>query len=88
MKGPLKPQELLQLSYNKLLKESNYELYDLPKRLLFRYEMLVLAGVLLTILPIMNMLGFTNFSGDFFWMLAGTCLLIEGVLELHYERKK
>jgi uncharacterized membrane protein HdeD (DUF308 family) len=50
--------------------------------------MLVFAGVLLTILPILNMLGLTNFSGDFFWMLAGTCLLIEGVLELHYERKK
>jgi len=88
MKPPIRPQDLLQLSYNKLLKDANYELYDLPKRLLFRYEMFVIAGVLLTILPVMNLLGFTHFTGDLFWMLAGLCLLIEGVLELYYEKRK
>lgn len=85
---PPKPQDLLSVDYQKLLNQMSYEMYDLPKRLIFRFEMLALAGLLLTVLPVLNIMGHTNFSGDFFWMLAGLCLLIEGVLELHYERRK
>ena len=65
-----------------------YEIYDLPKRVIFRFEWIVVTGLLLTILPIMNILEVTNISGDYFWALAGACLMVEGIIELYYERRK
>ena len=57
------------------------------KKMLFRYEWIVFSGLLLTIIPMLNVLGYTNIDSDFFWVLAGLCLTIEGVIEVYYEQK-
>ena len=57
------------------------------KKAIFRYEWIVVTGLLLTIIPMGNVLGYTNIDSDFFWALAGLCLTVEGVIELYYEQK-
>tara|TARA_R110002020_G_scaffold23960_4_gene79288 strand:- start:4405 stop:4698 length:294 start_codon:yes stop_codon:yes gene_type:complete len=57
------------------------------KKVLFRYEWIIVTGLLLTIIPMGNVLGYTNIDSDFFWALAGLCLTVEGVIELYYEQK-
>ncbi len=57
------------------------------KQVLMRYEMIVVTGLLLMIIPMGNVLGYTNIDSDFFWALAGLCLTVEGVIELYYEQK-
>ena len=57
------------------------------KKAIFRYEWIVFTGLLLTVIPMGNVLGYTNIDSDFFWALAGLCLTVEGVIELYYEQK-
>ena len=84
-----KPNEWIErVKFNELMNQMNYELYEFPKRVLFRFQWIVVAGFLLTVLPVMNILGVTNISGDFFWALAGACLMVEAMMELYYERRK
>jgi len=57
-------------------------------RLIFRLEWLIITGSLLFILPMYNLVYHTTWSlgeripGDFFWSLAGACLLLESIIEL------
>ncbi len=57
-------------------------------RLIFRLEWLIITGTLLFILPMYNLLYHTTWElgdaipGDFFWSLAGACLLLESIIEL------
>jgi hypothetical protein len=84
-----RPNEWLErIQLNEVVQKMNYELYDHGSRLLFRYEWILLSGFLLTLLATLNVFGFTNFSGDFFWALAGAALCGEAVVELYYERRK
>tara|TARA_R110000824_G_scaffold35603_6_gene111457 strand:+ start:5563 stop:5850 length:288 start_codon:yes stop_codon:yes gene_type:complete len=57
------------------------------KQALLRYEWIVVTGLLLMIIPMGNVLGYTKINSDFFWALAGLCLTVEGVIELYYEQK-
>ena len=57
------------------------------KQVLMRYEMIIVTGLLLMIIPMGNVLGYTNIDSDFFWALAGLCLTVEGIIELYYEQK-
>ena len=57
------------------------------KKMIMRYEWIVVTGLLLTIVPMLNVLGYTNINSDFFWALAGLCLTVEGIIELYYEQK-
>ena len=57
------------------------------KKVVMRYEWIVVTGLLLTIVPMLNVLGYTNINSDFFWALAGLCLTVEGIIELYYEQK-
>ena len=57
------------------------------KKAVFRYEWIIVTGLLLTIIPMGNVLGYTSIDSDFFWALAGLCLTVEGVIELYYEQK-
>jgi len=57
------------------------------KKAIMRYEWIVVTGLLLTIIPMLNVLGYTNIDSDFFWALAGLCLTVEGIIELYYEQK-
>lgn len=52
-----------------------------------RYEWIVISGLALTIIPMANVLGYTDINSDFFWMLAGICLTVEGLMEVYYEQK-
>jgi len=79
---------LERVQLNEVVQKMNYELYELPKRVLFRYEWILMSGFLLTMFAMCNVFGFTNFSGDFFWALAGAALCGEAVVELYYERRK
>lgn len=67
-------------------KDGKVDMLD-AKKALFRYEWIVVTGLLLTIIPMGNVLGYTNIDSDFFWALAGLCLTVEGVIELYYEQK-
>ena len=57
-------------------------------RLIFRLEWLIFTGTLLFILPMYNLIYHTDWSWgdpipcDFFWSLAGACLLLESMIEL------
>ena len=65
-----KPNEWLErIKLNEVMQKMNYELYELPRRVLFRYEWILVTGFLLMTLAISNELGYTNFSGDFFLSL-------------------
>jgi hypothetical protein len=79
---------LERVQLNEVVQKMNYELYELPKRVLFRYEWILMSGFLLTTLAMCNVLGYTNFSGDFFWALCGAALCGEAIVELYYERRK
>jgi len=39
------------------------------------------------VFPLGNVLGLTDINSDFFWVLAGVCLTVEGIVELYYEKK-
>ena len=67
-------------------KDGKVDMLD-AKKALFRYEWIVVTGLLLTIIPMGNVLGYTKIDSDFFWALAGLCLTVEGVIELYYEQK-
>ena len=54
----------------------------------FRYEWILMSGFLLTTLAMCNVFGYTHFTGDFFWALAGAALSGEAIVELYYERRK
>ena len=62
------------------------DLDDLRDSLL-RFEWIMLSGLLLAVLPLMNILGITNIDGDLFWSLAGFCLLIEGMISVYQIRE-
>ena len=58
------------------------------KRLLVRYEWLIIMGLLIASWSFFNVVGITNTSSDVFWSLAGLGLATEGFIELYYERKE
>ena len=59
---------------------------DVLRDSLLRFEWIMLSGLLLAVLPLMNILGITNIDGDLFWSLAGFCLLIEGMISVYQIR--
>ncbi len=79
---------LERIKLNEVMQKMNYDLYELPRRLLFRYEWILLTGFILMTFAISNTFGITNFSGNFFWALCGAALCGEAIVELYYERKK
>ncbi len=58
------------------------------KRLVIRYEVLILFGVLIAILSVFNVLGITDINSDLFWAIAGCGLVLESVMELVYAKKE
>ena len=57
------------------------------KKLLVRYELLILMGLLIATWSFLNVIGITNTSSDIFWSLAGLGLATEAFIELWYERR-
>ena len=60
---------------------------DDVRHVLVRFEWIIVSGLLLFILPLLNLAGVTYLPGDFFWSLAGFCLTIEGIIEIWNVRK-
>jgi hypothetical protein len=44
-------------------------------------------GLLIASWSLLNVLGITDTSSDIFWCIAGLGLVIEGIIELYYEKQ-
>jgi hypothetical protein len=52
-----------------------------------RYETFIFIGILMTIGTAIKLFGFFNFSSDWFWLLAGIGLVVEGGISLVKQRR-
>ena len=55
--------------------------------IMIRYESFVFVGVVIVVGALIKILGFYNFSSDWFWLLAGIGLIFEGAISLIKQRK-
>jgi hypothetical protein len=51
------------------------------------YELFILIGILMTLATIIKLLGIKDFSSDWFWLLAGVGLIVEGSISLVKQRR-
>ena len=58
------------------------------KHLLLRYEIILVGGLLLTILPLLKLAGIFRLDSDWFWILAGVVISAEAILEILQTKKK
>ena len=58
------------------------------EHLLLRYEIIVLGGALLIVLPVLNTLDYISVDSNFFWILCGLVMLTEGLVEIRREKKR
>ena len=58
------------------------------KHLLLRYEIILVGGLLLTILPLLKLAGVLTLDSDWFWILAGVVISTEAVLEILQTKRK
>ena len=58
------------------------------KHLLLRYEIILVGGLLLTILPLLKLAGILRLDSDWFWILAGVVISAEAVLEILQTKRK
>jgi hypothetical protein len=58
------------------------------KHIILRYEIILLGGILLIILPILNTTGYLEVDSDTFWILAGIVISAEAILEIIHERRR
>lgn len=54
---------------------------------LANYEMFILVGILMVIGTFLKLMGYLDFSSDWFWLLAGIGLVVEGAISLVKQRK-
>lgn len=52
-----------------------------------RYEGFILVGVLMVLGTLVKLLGFADFSSDWFWFIAGVGLVVEGGISLTKQRR-
>ncbi|HLC80898.1 MAG TPA: hypothetical protein VJG31_03955 [Candidatus Nanoarchaeia archaeon] len=58
-----------------------------PFENIIRYDSFILVGVLMTIGTLAKLLGIIKISSDWFWLLAGVGLTIEGIISLVKQRR-
>lgn len=51
------------------------------------YKYFVMIGIIMTLGTLVKLLGFWDFSSDWFWFLAGVGLTIEGAISLVKQKK-
>nr|MDB4346139.1 hypothetical protein [bacterium] len=56
--------------------------------LLLRYEIIVVGGALLIVLPVLNTLNYISVDSNFFWILCGLVMLTEGLVEIKQMKNK
>ena len=54
---------------------------------LIRYESFIVVGIIIAAGSLIKLLGFYDFSSDWFWFLAGLGLVVEGAISLAKQRK-
>ncbi|MBS3077838.1 hypothetical protein J4233_06265 [Candidatus Pacearchaeota archaeon] len=54
---------------------------------LFSYEGFILIGILMSFGVIIKLLGVYSFSSDWFWLLAGIGLVVEGTISMVKQRR-
>jgi len=52
-----------------------------------RYETFIFVGIIMSIGVLIKLLNIYNFSSDWFWLLAGLGLTVEGIISLIKQRK-
>ncbi|MEK6859866.1 MAG: hypothetical protein AABX54_03555 [Nanoarchaeota archaeon] len=52
-----------------------------------RYETFIVVGILMVIGTSVKLLGVYDFSSDWFWLLAGLGLVVEGSISLAKQRR-
>ena len=52
------------------------------KHLILRYEIILIGGLALIILPVLNSMDIITVDSDTFWVLAGIVISAEAVLEI------
>ena len=62
--------------------------FDDFKHLMLRYEIILVGGLLLTILPLLKLAGILTLDSDWFWILAGVVISAEAVLEILKTKKE
>jgi hypothetical protein len=58
------------------------------KHIILRYEIILLGGILLIVLPILNATEIMEVDSDTFWVLAGVVISAEAILEIIHERRR
>jgi len=51
------------------------------------YESFIVVGIIIAIGALIKLLGFYDFSSDWFWFLAGVGLVVEGAISLIKQRR-
>ncbi|MDD4983688.1 MAG: hypothetical protein PHH82_02515 [Candidatus ainarchaeum sp.] len=59
----------------------------LPFENVIRYESFILVGVLMTAGTLLKLLGVIDISSDWFWLLAGVGLTVEGAISMIKQRR-
>ena len=54
---------------------------------LANYEMFIFVGILMVIGTLLKLLGYYEFSSDWFWLLAGVGLMVEGSISLLKQKR-
>lgn len=52
-----------------------------------KYEVFIFVGVLMAVGTLTKLLGYHDFSSDWFWFLAGVGLVVEGSISLVKQRR-
>ena len=52
-----------------------------------RYESFIFIGIIMTFGVLIKLLNLYEFSSDWFWLLAGLGLIVEGTISLIKQRK-
>ena len=51
------------------------------------YWVFIIVGITMTIGTLIKLLGFFDFSSDWFWLLAAVGLIIEGIISLTKQKR-
>ena len=54
---------------------------------LLRYESFIFVGIIIVLGALIKLLGYYNFSSDWFWFLAGLGFVVEGFISLIKQRR-
>jgi hypothetical protein len=52
-----------------------------------RYELVIIAGLVMALLVLGKLLGFYNISSDWFWFIGALGLSVEGLIALIKQRR-